>query len=940
MKFLESIAAKIMEDYDDPGKLMVVFPNRRAGLFLQSILRRHSSRPVWAPEIISFQDMVRKESSTYQADPLKLIYELYRIYCRHIPAAAAEGFERFYYWGKMLLKDFDEIDRYMVDGTLLYRNLAYQKELDLLFDFLTSEQKQLLRRFWQGFEDSRSEKKERFLAIWEKLGPVYTEYRQTLIDKRIAYEGLQYRLLAGSLEDHSWRQRPEHLLFAGFNALTRAEETIITWCIRNLKAEMIWDLDEYYVNDPRQEAGRFFREYKSKSAFAEGFPKDLPNDLKKGDKDLEIIGVPQYVGQARIAGQRIGELIRGNAGIDLRRIAVVLADESLLLPMLNALPPEATKVNVTMGFPLTYAPVNSLLEYLIELQVFRKERKGFHYSSVAGVLRHPLVVSVSGEQNPILLEMQRNNRAYLPEGEFGRDPLLQKIFRPAGADFLTYLLQIIDEILAYDGLDRMNRTFVDFYRKQLGRYFDILQEYQEHEITVETFKRLFRQLTGSEKVPFTGEPLEGIQIMGVLETRNLDFDHVYLLSCNEGSLPATGSQHSFLPHNIRRAYELPHSDQQDAIYAYLFYRLLQGARSATFFWNTEGNDFGEEEMSRFLKQLIHEFPAEVKERVLAHQTTPAPHKPITMPRNEETERRLSRYYTEGDEKGISPSALYTFLECRLKFYFRYIARMFESEEVEEDLDARTLGSVLHYLMEDLYTLHLRKSGKRVEARHLVAMKKRLPQMIEQAFRKHYGIEESQPFAIEGKNLIAREVVLGFAEKILDKDADSVPFEILGNEEKISLCHVLPNGKKVRINGTIDRIDRTRSGIRIIDYKTGKDKRNFESVEGIFSHDKPEKLPFQLFFYTELYDRVHPGTDVLIPSVFNKEVLFQGADHRLEMGTRHTKKPVVDYRRWQATFKKGLNELLEEVFFSDTDFDQTEDVNRCRYCPYNVICRRT
>ena len=365
--FLQEIAQKLTQQYSkDMGDMTVVFPNRRAGLYFREALKEYIDAPSWSPTILSFQQFVAGQSDWVVADSLQLIHELYSVYKKIMKGS--EGFDRFYFWGQMLLKDFDEVDKYLVDAQSLYTNLSRQKQLDLSFDFLEPEQKELIRQFWQGFEDSKSANKDRFLQVWEKLGAVYANLNSHLGEQNMAYEGMQYKRLAENLDKHEWRHLTGPVWFAGFNALTEAEEKIISWLIINLKAQIFWDVDAYYLSDKRQEAGNFFRMYQRKNVFRKSFEADAKSNLCSGDKGITLLGVPQHVGQAKLAGQLLNQLLSKQPDIDLRKVAMVLADESLLFPVLHSLPEQVGAINVTMGFPLAFAPVNSLIESILELQ--------------------------------------------------------------------------------------------------------------------------------------------------------------------------------------------------------------------------------------------------------------------------------------------------------------------------------------------------------------------------------------------------------------------------------------------------------------------------------------------------------------------------------------------------------------------------------------------
>ncbi len=939
MTFLEKIAVLIRERYENPRDLVVVFPNRRAGLFLKQIMKEQSNRPAWSPDIVSFQDLINRESPLKLGDPVLLIHKLYQVYKNHLPLAESEGFERFYYWGKMLLQDFDEIDKYLVNGGLLYRNLRNQKELDMTFDFLTDEQRDILRQFWEGFENKRSDNKEQFLRTWEKLGDIYQDYRQLLKAEGLAYEGLLYRELAENIEDHDWKYQRKHVLFAGFNALTTAEEKIIAWCLQNGDTRVEWDVDAYYMENREQEAGRFFREYRRRPYFERTFPDPVPDRLTTAEREMEIHGVPQNVGQARYMGQKLRQLLHDNPGLEKHRIAIVLADESLLLPVLHSLPNEAGSINVTMGFPLSYAPVNSLIEYFTDLQVKFREEKGFYYLPVLGILRHPLIAPRFEDANSIIRDIEKKNGVYVKPGRMTRHNLGELIFRYAGDDFLDYVIAILKYLEQDKETDGMNRIFIHHYRRHFTRYRDIMENESDQPVSVQSFRRLFRQLANTEKVPFTGEPLRGIQIMGVLETRNLDFEHVFVLSCNEGSLPSGARQHSFIPYNIRKAYQLPHFDQQDAMYSYLFYRLIQSVKTALFTWDTEGNDFGEEEMSRFLRQLQYEFPQKARQTVLANDIAGAKPEPIVMERTEAVRARLAGYLDGSRPRGISPSAINTYLECRLRFFFRHIAGLRETDEVEEDLDARSLGNVLHLLVELLYQEHQKKHGLLVRKEHFGELRGSLEHILQEAFSQNYNLGEGEQFDVEGKNRIAWEIIMSFAGKIMDRDEAYAPFEIVGLEEEFDVFFRLDNERTVKMSGKVDRVDRKNDLIRIIDYKTGRDEQLFKSIQGLFGKDH-SKVAFQTLLYTLLYKISREEKGNLAPHVFNRAVLFGDEDSGLRMGSKNNFEYLDPVNPYLEEFSDELKGLLEEIFYSDQPFDQTEDDKKCTYCEFNVMCRRT
>ena len=958
--FLQEIAEQLVRDHGNKlGDVTVIFPNRRAGLFFREYIKQQLTGPVWSPRILSFQDFIASQSSSQIADKLFLVYRLFEVYAQVMKTT--EGFDKFYYWGQMLLKDFDDVDKYLIDAENLYSNLSRQKQLDLTFDFLLPEQKEIIQRFWQGFDQSKSAQKERFEFVWDRLFKVYTQFQKSLKKDGLAYEGMQYRFVTENLGKMLFKDITGPVVFAGFNALTLTEERIISWFINNKQARIVWDLDQYYVSDPHQEAGNFLREYRSKQVFASSFGEEIPSFLKSGDKQVNITGVPQHVGQAKVLGQMLGQLLQAKPDMDLRKIAVVLADEALLFPVLHSLPEEVTAINVTMGFPLAYAPVNSLIEHILDLQrTIRKDPEGhilFNFKPTLAILRHPLIMPHNPRDLERLIEdIERNNKVFLSASDLTDEPIIKMIFRSATDDLIRYLS---DVLLALHQLSEREEVTIEV--EYIHHYYQILNRYEallsavDQKTDLNSFSRLFKQLVRTERLPFTGEPLRGLQIMGVLETRNLDFEHVFVLSMNEDFFPSQGGKHSFIPYNLRKAYGLPNYDQQDAIYAYLFYRLLQRPKYIELFYNTEGNDLGGEEMSRYLQQLIHESGLPINSRVLSNYVEIDDRMDIAIKKDGLVMRSLHRYVRNDTppSKRLSPSALSTYLDCSLKFYLRYVADLYEKDDIDEDVDARSLGNVLHYAMEVLYEDYINEKGTTtIDKEDVKKLKKRIDDAAVKAFRKQFAVSEERKFYFEGKNIIAKEIIKDFMKSILNLDEQYAPFEFYGAEKQFELDLPIPNPELrtenselrtetremiIGLRGTIDRMDKKDGRVRLIDYKTGQDKHLFENLEELFDRKKKNKAAFQTFYYALLYQYEKRSDEVMIPAVFNKDALFLGEDVLLQH--RGTGK-VENAALYLNKYTELLKELLAEIFDPKVPFGQTDDESKCRFCAYAGICERS
>ncbi|ELR68548.1 hypothetical protein C900_00289 [Fulvivirga imtechensis AK7] len=984
--FLQEIAEQLVKDHGNKlGDVTVIFPNRRAGLFFREYIKQQLTGPVWSPRILSFQDFIAQQSPSQIADKLFLVYRLFEVYAQVMKTT--EGFDRFYYWGQMLLKDFDDLDKYLVNAENLYSNLSRQKQLDLTFDFLLPEQKEVIQRFWQGFDQSKSAQKERFEFVWDRLFKVYTQFQRSLKNDGLAYEGMQYRFVAENLDKIPFKDITGPVIFAGFNALTLTEEKIISWFITNKQARIIWDLDEYYLSDSHQEAGNFLREYRAKQVFTSSFGKEYPSMIRSGDKEVNIVGVPQHVGQAKVVGQMLGQLLREKPDLDLRKIAVVLADETLLFPVLHSLPDEVTAINVTMGFPLAYAPVNSLIEHILDLQrTIRKDPEEhilFNFKPALAIFRHPLIMphNPTGMQR-LIEDIERNNKVFLTTSDLIDEQIIRLIFQQAADDLIRYLSDIL---LALHQLSASEEVSVEV--EYIHHYYQILNRYAallsavDQKTDLKSFSQLFKQLVRTERLPFTGEPLRGLQIMGVLETRNLDFEHVFVLSMNEDFFPSQGGKHSFIPYNLRKAYGLPNYDQQDAIYAYLFYRLLQRPKHIELFYNTEGNDLGGEEMSRYLQQLIHESGLPIKTHVLSNYAEVDDKIDIVIKKDALVMQSLHRYVKNDTPatKRLSPSALSTYLDCSLKFYLRYVADLYEKDDMDEDVDARSLGNVLHYAMEVLYEDYINEKGQAtIDKDDVKKLRKRIEVAAVKAFRKQFAVSDDRKFYFEGKNIIAKEIVKDFIKSILDLDEQYAPFDFVGAEKKYELDLPIPapgtqssepktqnselrtenselrtenselrtQNSELRtqnseliigLRGTIDRLDKKDGRVRLIDYKTGQDKHLFENMEELFDRKKKNKAAFQTFYYALLYQYEKQPDEVMIPAVFNKDTLFMGEDVLLQhRGTGKVENAALYLNKYTTLLK----ELLSEIFNPQVPFGQTDDESKCRFCAYAGICDRS
>lgn len=947
--FLKELASRIIRENIKPEDLTMVFPNRRAILYFRKHLSGMLDKPVFSPRMLAIEDFIASLSALRVPDKLELVHQLHAVYKPIV--TIDEPFDKFYFWGEMLLHDFDEIDKYEVNADQLFRDLSYQKELDTTFDYLTDEQKDYLKRFWSGFDENLNENKKKFLQVWKDLPRVYESYRAHLRGQGLAYEGMLHREVAGQFRQGG--DGPEkvyagrHIMFVGFNALTRTEESVIGSLVERNAAEVIWDLDEYYVNNEWQEAGTFFREYQHHPVLGRTFPEDIDANFRK-PKSIRVMSAAQHIGQAKFAAQALAEELA--KGMDPEETLIVLPDEKMLFPVLHSVSGHVEKLNVTMGFPLSSTPLFNLFELLMELQVNRRDGS-FNHREVLALLGHPYgVASHAADAMAKRKEILNNNwiqisRGFLQSGS----ELFRLMFREAEpSGIIDYLRNVILAVGAIPDLPELDREFAFYFIKLLNRIeavfkSDPVADKQESRNSgLRSFLRLFRQLVRSQRIPFSGEPLQGLQIMGVLETRNLDFKNVFILSLNEGAFPAFGSKGSYIPHSIRMAYGLPTTEHQDAIYAYLFYRVLQRAENIFLVYNSETDILGQGEMSRYLQQLIFE-SGHHPERVMLHTPVqPRNISPIEVGKDDTVFNQLARYCL-GQTKELTPTALNDYIECRLKFYFRHVARIREADEIGDELDNRLLGSLLHKVMEKFYeTILAEKKTKTVEAMDLAGQEGRIDAILDNVFIEQYGLDPKKPVEYQGQRLVVKEVIKRFADRIISMDKSYAPFELEGIENKnLKLNYQLraEGSPVVVLGGIIDRADSKEGLFRVIDYKTGKDKTDIRGdIAELFVRDgKRNKAAFQVMLYALLYaSNARTRGHRIVPGLMNRLNLF---DEDFRFGLKIGGKYVEDVRPFLDEFEAGLKEMLEELYNPDVPFTQTKDTDICRYCSYREICYR-
>ncbi len=933
--FISQLTTEILKRHAGNLKnISVVFPTRRAGLFFQKELAKNISKPVWSPAIFSIQDFFIRLSGKNIPDDLTLIFELYEVYKECFPA---EDFARFYPWGELMLKDFDDIDKYMLNAAKIFETVTDLQQIDREF-LLAEEDLERLRIFWKNFFDTDpSLLKNEFINTWKFLGRIYTSFRKRLEEGNIAYEGMMYRQLASGIKqtDVTGKLKTDHIIFAGFYALTPSEQTIIRHLVETGKASAYWDADFYYVDDPSQEAGSFFRKNPLTS---DGFSWKMDH-FTGGQKQVEIAGVPLQVGQARYAGNILKQLSQ-EEDFKGEKTAVILPDEKLLFPVLYSLPENLTDINVTMGYPLRQTPLFNLFEQLMFLQKNARENSNgevsFYFRDVLNILNHPYIRLVPGTNISGWLSSLKQNYIRITASSLPSDEFFRTIFsRPASValafGWYKKILHVILDAMKEQNFrfHRIESEFVYYFYTYLSRLEDIMQG--STVITdIETFWKIFREIVSSVKIPFTGEPLKGLQVMGFLETRVLDFENVIILSVNEDVLPAGGFHPSFIPFNIRKAFGLPTYEEQHAVSAYHFYRLLQRAKNIYLIHNTEAKGLTTGERSRFLLQLEHEmqrrFPGDfrISEKAVSTKINREIIGGITIQKTPEVLTALSKFISpkgQAPTVKISASALISYIACPLRYYFRYVAGLDELDEPEENMEAATFGNVLHKAM-----MHLYSGVNEVNPDIISKLKRNVNHEVDRAIHEEF-VSINQ---LEGKNILLRNVIRELILRILDTEKAHIPFNILQLEKDVSTIFSLDEGRNVLLKGIIDRVDRKGDLVRIVDYKTGRmGKKKPGSLDDYFT-DPEYKEQFQAMYYAYLTHTKMPAEKITSGLLIIREM--SGGIWFLNDNQPYTEDQFME-------FEMLLRKLISEIFSPEIPFSQTMDTERCSYCAFKSICNR-
>ena len=954
--FLKEVAKDLLNKYGvDMTDVAVVFPNKRAALFLNNELAQLANKPMWSPSYMTISDFFRQQSSLTVADPIKSVCDLYQSYIEET-GNLTETLDQFYGWGQLLLSDYDDLDKNMADASMLFSNISNLRELDDV-SYLTDEQKAELHRFFANFEDNPEGIRERFIALWSNLNNIYINFKQRLKNQGLAYEGMMYRDV---IEKNNIKTQYKHYAFVGFNVLQKVEQVLFDRL--KDKAAFYWDYDYYYMKKGN-EAGNYIRKW------LDQFPNALQNDNEilydnlKREKDINFISASTEDLQARYITKWLRE---DNRYEDGKRTAIVMCDEHLLHTVIHCIPENMRKLNVTTGYPLQQTPIASFVTQLIALQTegYSAQEKAFRLHYVNRVLRHPYCKYIVTQSTELLNTLNKEKRFYITAD-------VNSLFTHYSVDkqhlpeLITWIIKIVRSI-GVNGATNKDPLFVESTFRMytlLTRVLELMKS-EDLDTDIIIFRRLLSELISSTSIPFHGEPASGVQVMGILETRNLDFDHVLVLSCNEGNMPKGVDDASFIPPLIRKAYGLTTIDNKVSIYSYYFHELIQRAQDITFLYNssTQGSKTGE--MSRFMLQLMTEWNHPIHRlKLQAGQNT--------MQIEAEIIQKEQGVLKKIDEiKRFSPTAINTYMRCQLMFYFKYIAGIAELNDIDEDdIDGRLFGNIFHrsaqLMYEKLLPLeiitakdidNLLKTGKSTQPITSGNTGWTLEGVIDDAFATelfNLSSGTKKHPKLNGLQLINKEVVNKYLRQLLKIDRRLTPLRVISHEFDVRRNITIKSKgieKTVEVGGRIDRLDEVFSDnkttyLRVVDYKTGSKKaEELKSIQDVFDskniRTKKSDYTMQALLYSLIeakYDNIHnPYHKPVSPALLF--IQHAGGNDYTPVISMAGEK-ITDVTVYEEDFMKELSTKLAEIYDPETPFSPTADLKICEYCPYKQLCGR-
>lgn len=1015
--FIQQIAADIKEsDLNGLRKRCYIFPTKRGVLhFEYALTKQFSGKTFFAPYLFSIQEFVEYLTRRKVTDPMTLLFELYEVYKLHDDEGSLSTFDQFMPWGEILLKDFDEIDKYLVDAEKIYQTIYDHKEVESLFgvDETAIAALQNFRSIVSSEE--KTELLQNFLKIWKITGSVYQAFKKHLRKKKLAYEGMLYRQMVDLFKKK--RDKLDFdIYFCGFNALSNAEEVVFETLFEQKRGFAYWDVDQIYLQNQWHEAGMFVKRYQKK--WTDDRNIWLTGEMLQTPKKINIIGTVQNMAQVKIAADILQKTVVPE-NLEKADTVIVLADENLLLPTLYALPKNVSQTNVTMGYPAFNSSLTRLIEILFDLQITKRGKKqnpSYATESITAFVKNAYFQTIAQDKYPEYFEwMSNNRRKYLRLEEIKKhleNDLLLSVFNQQKKseemldfllDFLRKVFQFFDNkiqslesaleserqdselevnenqetstiakpitepttAIANPSIEQLDEIDENLFQERdfLYHFINRLMDFQEnieaniHQISISLLKKILLETLKTFKIPFTGEANKGVQIMGFLETRTLDFENLFILSVNEGQLPTERKLNSYIPYSVRKAFKMPTFEENDAIYCYHFYRLLQKAKNVYLIYDTEVKTQagGSGERSRFITQLIRLVKQknnkslikieEIKYNApppIAHPITPVIQVDKTPKVMQLLEAFVYRDNKNPDEiTSFTPTSLSDYLDCSLRFYYKRIAGIKGIEDASQFIEAVDLGQIVHETLEELYKPFVGQIVKKEDLEPLVDVGIITAHIEARLKEKRFIVENSQE--LSGRNIMTFNIIRQVVKTVLENDLHELPFKVHFVETKASSTQLNINNKiDVLLTGTIDRVDEPMTdnddaALRIIDYKTGKvelfNRRKEDDEVFVTKHFETPKYRsgFQALFYSYLFDKNHGAGRTLKAGIYGLKEINRGVQ------LLNSRAVISD--EILEIYKDKLKETFAELFNPEVPFSQTEDVDRCKYCPYSQICNR-
>mgnify|MGYP001298213981 FL=1 len=909
--FLKIVLSELNKKKVNLSDCVFILPNKRAGLFLKEAISSTIEKNIFSPDILPIDDFITSLSGLSKISNTELLFEFYSVYKLNTHTQEQNEFEDFIKWARILLNDFDDIDRELANSDAVFNYLQAINDLD----------------HWSLDEDKTSIV-ENYMSFWKDIKKYYSQLSNHLLNKSKGYQGLIYKEAINNLESYINSNSNKLHIFLGFNALYGSESIIIQELLQSGMAKIYWDIDEATINSEYNSSGYYINQYINSWPYYNSNKIDIISNNYSTQKNISVIGTAKNIGQAKYIGEIIGKIKNPNA---LNNTAIVLGDEKLLTPLLNSMPNKIEDLNITMGLPIKLSSTASLFDNLLKLH--SENKKSFYYKNVISILSHELIVPLLNTSDGDICKIINTNNIVYPNlntlikiNKSNREILellLSAWDNTSNAidNCIKVIYRIKDHFDNNAAQEKMTFEYLYHFNKLFNK-LKLLQNKYEHINSIRTLHNLYREIIKNEKVPFNGEPLKGLQVMGILESRVLDFETVIISSLNEGILPMGNKGGTFIPFDVRIQHNLPIYKDKDAIYSYHFYRLIQRAKNIYLLYNTEPDVINGGEISRFIRQLEIENIHKVNHKILVPKTPIIKKELIEIDKNSDILKKLN----EISERGFTASMLLNYIRNPISFYYQTILEIPEDKQMEETIAYNTLGSVIHNTLEDLYKPI---ENKRLNEKSIKEMQEKKDKIVDKYFQEKFSIGN----LTKGKNLIIVETAKKYIENFLKKELKDVNegniIKILGIETKFeTIINLSSELKNIKIRGKIDRIDSVNGITRVIDYKTGGQIKqtdlNIKEYDKIFEDKKYSNI-FQLLFYSLAIEKDKKYNFPVENGIISFRNLSIGPlkTKFLDKSNLVTPEKLEDY-------KKGLERLIIEILDIDIPFKEKKIEENRRY----------